>query len=356
MNFSQLRENKQLGPFIVDLIMIFLLLINLGFIMFDWAFTNRWFQDLVASVHTGFFEYYRDQIHPDFLMYDLIFVAIFLTEFFIRWGLAIKNQRYHRWFFYPFIHWYDILGLIPVGSMRFLRLLRIVGIVHRLHRMGVLDLTSNPVFDFFSRYSNILVDEVTDRVVLKVLHNVKSEVQEGTPFIDQLVDDVIRPQQEQLVDWLSWRVRKIAGHNLDAYKDQINVYVERRINYAVANNREIAKLEQIPFLGSYFTETLEKAITEIVYNVIQGTIRDLASVDNRLFLREMSDMLFEDYKADNEADKQLNKVISNVLTQCLDIIIDKVKVQQWKLEEIPTDPEEEHLKEQKLHQRLKQQL
>lgn len=354
MNLRRIRDNKQLGPFIVDMIMILLLLINLTFIMFDWAFTNLWFQDLVASIDTTFFEFYRDQIHPNFLKYDLIFVGIFLTEFFIRWGLAIKNQRYHRWFFYPFIHWYDILGLIPVGSMRFLRLLRIIGIVHRLHRMGIVDLTNNPVFDFFTRYSNILVEEVTDRVVLKVLHDVKSEVQEGAPLIDQLIDDVIRPQQEQLVDWLSWRVRKVAGHNLEAYKEQINMYVERRINYAVASNNEIAKLEQIPFLGTYFTETLEKAITEIVYNVIQGTIRDLASVDNRLFFREMSDILFEDIAKD-KTDKHLNIVISNILTQSLDVIIEKVKVQQWKQEDKPEIDEGES-QEQKLHDRLRKKL
>lgn len=355
MNFSRIRNSREYGAFIVDIIMIILLVVNLSFIMFDWAFTNRWFQDLVAGLHTGFFEFYRDQIHPDFLMYDLVFVGIFLTEFVVRWGIAIKNQRYHRWFFYPFIHWYDILGLIPVGSMRFLRLLRIVGIMHRLHRLGVVDLTDNPVFDFFTRYSNILVDEVTDRVVLKVLHDMKSEVQEGAPLIDQIVEDVIRPQQEQLVDWLSWRVRKASGHSLDAYKDQINAYVDRRISYAVANNKEIARLEQIPLLGSYFTGTLEKAITEIVNNVIQGTIRDLASVDNRLFLREMSDVIFEDIVKD-ETDKHINRVISNILTQCLDIIIEKVKVQQWKQQETPEHQFEDKLQEDKLHERLKQEL
>ena len=355
MILSKIRESKQLGSFIVDLIMIVLLVINLSFIMFDWAFTNRWFQDLVAGLHTDFFELYRDQIHPDFLMYDLVFVSIFLTEFMVRWGIAIKNQRYYRWFFYPFIHWYDILGLIPVGSMRFLRLLRLVGIMHRLHRHGIVDLTNNPVFDFFTRYSNILVDEVTDRVVLKVLHDMKSEVQEGAPLIDQIVEDVIRPQQEQLVDWLSWRVRKVSGHSLDEYKDQINAYVDRRISYAVAHNKEIARLEQIPLLGSYFTGTLEKAITEIVNNVIQGTIRDLASVDNRFFLREMSDVFFEDVVKD-DTDKHINRVISNILTQCLDIIIEKVKVQQWKLQETPEDQVEDKMQEEKLHKRLKQEL
>lgn len=356
MQLNKIRESRQLGAFIIDIIMILLLLVNLSFIMFDWAFSNRWFQDLIASIHTGFFEFYRDQIHPDFLLYDLFFVGIFLSEFLIRWGLAIKNQRYHRWFFYPFIHWYDILGLIPVGSMRFLRLLRIVGILHRLHRRGVVDLTNNPVFDFFTRYSNILVDEVTDRVVLKVLHDVKSEVEEGAPLVDQLVEDVLRPQQEQLVDWLSWRVRKVAGHNLDAYKEQIGTYVDRRIKYAVATNKEISRLEQIPFLGSYFTETLEKAISEIVYNVIQGTIRDLASVDNRLFLREMSDIFFEDVVKD-ETDKRINKIISKILTQCMDVLIQRVKIQQWKLEEhTPEEIEEEHLQEEKLHERLRKEL
>ncbi|MEZ5021997.1 MAG: hypothetical protein R2728_01825 [Chitinophagales bacterium] len=79
---------------------------------------------------------------PQFLYYDLVFVGIFVLELSVRWTIAIFRNTYAKWFFYPFIHWYDVLGCIPLSSFRALRLLRVFSMFYRLNRLGIIDMRS----------------------------------------------------------------------------------------------------------------------------------------------------------------------------------------------------------------------
>lgn len=36
-----------------------------------------------------------------------------IIELLVRWAIAIINKHHKRWFFFPFIHWYEILAIIP---------------------------------------------------------------------------------------------------------------------------------------------------------------------------------------------------------------------------------------------------
>lgn len=129
----------------------------------------------------GFHAFYRDTIHSNFLFYDLCFVAVYLTEFVIRWIVAIARGTYHRWFFYPFAHWYDLLGCIPVGSFRWLRILRVVGLLMRLQRMGIIDLSQTWLGQTILKYYNIVVEEISDRVVINVLSGAQREIGVAAP-------------------------------------------------------------------------------------------------------------------------------------------------------------------------------
>ena len=128
---EKLKANLDSVGFLIDLFMIALVLFNLGLILFDWLFQVQFVQSGLATLLPAFHDFYRDTIHNDFLFYDLCFVAVYLTEFVVRWIAAIVRNTYHRWFFYPFAHWYDLLGCIPVGSFRWLRILRVVSLLLR---------------------------------------------------------------------------------------------------------------------------------------------------------------------------------------------------------------------------------
>jgi uncharacterized membrane protein YhdT len=61
------------------------------------------------------------------------FILFLITELLVRWAIAIIN-KHHLAGFFPFIHWYEILAIIP--HLRFLRLFRAGIIAYRLHELG----------------------------------------------------------------------------------------------------------------------------------------------------------------------------------------------------------------------------
>ena len=81
--------------------------------------------------------------------------------------MAIRKQTYPRWYFYPFLHWYDLLGCIPIGSFRMLRLLRLISLTIRLQKMGIIDaiLEDHPELgDIGTRMSIEAIELIKERV------------------------------------------------------------------------------------------------------------------------------------------------------------------------------------------------
>ena len=89
MNIKKLRQKEELLRVSWDLLMLSLLSINLLLLLFDWIFQSQRVQGLLATYASSFFEFYTTHIHKDFILVDLFFIYIFLSEFVIRWLYAI---------------------------------------------------------------------------------------------------------------------------------------------------------------------------------------------------------------------------------------------------------------------------
>jgi len=324
-------EKKSLLAFLIeDFIMLFLLIINLIFISFDWLFQSQLFRDLVFFISTDFHDFYLNHIHPDFVVYDLIFVSIFLTEFFIRWVVSIYRKEFQHWYYFPFVYWYDLLGCIPIGAFRFLRLLRVVSIAVRLHKSGWIDLTQLPLFGLFIRYFNIFVQIVTDRVSLRIISNIRAELKDGTPVIDRIIEDVLIPRQQILIDWFSERLRIAAAKGYELHEEDIRIYIQQRINEAVHQNRELKNLETIPLMGSLVVRQIEGAISDIVFNVTNGLIKDLASDKNKAFVEDISQLILAETDDTTSELQRLNVQFAEVLSESLGIIMKRIQNEELK--------------------------
>ncbi len=332
MQLSHLLKSRDLKYFVLDILMMAILVINLALILFDWIFVSESVQNLLRQYSPDFFYYYHANIHRDFLRIDLYFVSIFVVELIIRWIIAIKNGTYHRWFFYPFVHWYDVLGCIPVGTFRFLRILRVVSIIIRLQKLKVIDLTQTYLYGKFTKYTNIIVEEISDRVVVNILEDVQDEINRGGPITDRVLSEVIMPQKETLVEWISHRVQRVSTEAHEAYKEDIRQYVNKRITEAVEQNKEIAVIEQVPVLGRVISNHLEKAISDIVYNVISGAFEDLASQNNKSLVQDLTDLTLDSLQI--ESDDTINLVAKDMVLQALELVKGQVKVQQWKIRDM----------------------
>ncbi|PEN13966.1 hypothetical protein CRI94_07895 [Longibacter salinarum] len=320
----------------VDVVMLVLIVSNLTLLIFDWGFENPTFQDFLQQWIPGFYFWYASTIHEHFFFVDLMFVSVFIVEILIRWGLAIYRGRYHRWFFYPFVHWYDVLGCIPVSSLRSLRLLRIIAMVPKMQRLGVVDFRKTALYRTFSKYGGIVVEELSDRVAVRILDGIKDEVRDGHPVLDQVTKQVIEPQRDLLIQSMTHRLQEATAKAYGTYQSDFREYVEDVIAEAVDRNQEIRTIAAIPGVGRTMASLLERAISDIVFNVIDQMMADVASVENDKVINQITS-ISTDAILSSEYDQRLNRLTRTILLQSIDLIKEHVEIQQWKLEgrEVP---------------------
>ncbi len=332
---SKIKEalrNRYSVLVIIDLLVMMLLIVNLTLILFDWIYSISLFNSFFERLTPEFHGFYDVQIHQRFHEIDLIFVAVFLGEFMLSWILAIINKVYYKWFFYPFAHWYDLMGCIPVSSFRFLRVLRVFSILMRLQNLGIIDLTDTYLYAQFRKYYDIVVEEISDRVVVKVLEGVQDEIRGGGPVVESIVKNVIRPRQDQLVRWISRRMQAIVEREVLIKREEIESYVDELIRESLKSNSEMRTIENLPFMGKVITETIERTISDIINNAITQMLTDMASYKNEVLVKDVSEVILGTIEFESEEPED-DAIFKEIAIEVLDVVKDQVNVKQWKLKE-----------------------
>lgn len=314
---------------VIDGIMLLLIVLNLTWLIFDTLFQSLSIQDFLYWLIPSFTTFYSDRVHQDFQFYDLIFVSIFLVEFSLRWVAAIYQKTYHRWFFYPFIHWYDLIGCIPVGSFRWLRLLRIISILYRLQSYGLIDLSKTYPWKFVAKYFNIGMEEVSDRVVVKVLDGIKSEIKEGSPVFNHILTDVLLPHKVVIADWLTAKINDI---NNDVYvknKESLRQYVNESIANSTKTEWKVSVLDKFPVIGPAIIEEINSTVSHVVFNVLDRFITDIGTSDTDHLVSELLEAAIHNLL---QPDSGLDDAIRSIIDESLEVVKSEVTVQRWKLD------------------------
>jgi hypothetical protein len=326
MDTKRLRE---LSGLVVDVVMLVLIVANLFLIIIDWGFESTIVQQQLRTYAPDLHRWYDQTIHQHFLFYDLAFVAVFVVEIGIRWGLAIYRQRYHRWFFYPFVHWYDVLGCIPVSSLRSLRLLRVIAMVPKMQRIGLIDLRDTYLYRTFEKYRDIVLEEISDRVTVRIIEGLQAEIRGSERVTERIADEVIAPQRDALIEALTHRLQEATAVAYGSQQDDFQAYLDDVIETAVDRNREISTIASLPGIGRPVAGLLERAIQDIVFNVIDQMVADVASLDNDRVIAEVTS-ISTDALLSPEYDQRLNHLARSVVLQSLDVVKDHVQIRKWK--------------------------
>ncbi|WJG10647.1 ion transporter [Aliiglaciecola sp. LCG003] len=322
-NRSNLLKSHE-GPWLIlDLSMLGLLMINLAWIIFDSLYATDFFRQSLNYIAPGIVDSYAP-VHANFLLIDLVFVAVFLTEFCFRWIAAVYRKTYFRWYFFPFIHWYDLVGCIPLGAARIFRFLRIFSILHRLHKYQIIDLRSTALFRFMGFYYDVLVEELSDRIVVKVLTDAQKDIAAGSPLVEDISRNVIATRLPILSQWTASVLTHI-GESIEhnEHGKSVRQHVNDSVGKAVRGNPQISTLKLVPVLGSTIERTLEQAVTDIVTQSIVNLLKDITA-------DKIDDFVEHGIGRFSAEDHQLDIEVLAVVNECIELIKVHVSHQRWK--------------------------
>lgn len=260
-----------------------------------------------------------------FWVLDLPFLILFWIEFCVRWIIAVRRRTYSRWFFFPIFNWYDVLGLIPVAVFRPFRLLRAVSMYMRLKRSEL----SNVGKDIFTRtvlyFSNIITEEVSDRVALRILSEFHEEIENGTHT--KITRSVIEPRASEIEDVLVAQTRQTLTdpRTIERLRSLIQLNLENAVD-------ESASLQAVP-LPNVILKPAVRAIGEVILDTtIETVTATLESVEGEEALRETAGAVLNDlFYGPGVA--QIESLVKEITLQVLDHMMDVVKVKKWALPE-----------------------
>ena len=229
-------------------------------------------------------------VHDNFLLIDLCFVKLFLSEFVVRWVVSVRQKTYLRWYFYPFIHWYDLVGCIPLGATRVFRFLRVFSIIYRLQKFGVIDLRQTGLYRFVSFYYEVFLEELTDRVILKSLSDVQGELEGNSQIVEEILQRVVYTRKETLASWVSLSMAHV-GNSIERNKEGIvTQHLIDSVSEAMSSNQEVARLRSIPVIGKTLEGRLERGVADIVVSTIVNLLNEM-SAEKMLSLLEKTSLI-----------------------------------------------------------------
>nr|WP_290696612.1 ion transporter [Halomonas sp. UBA3074] len=309
-----------------DFFILTLVVVNLALLLFDSLFLLGPINQGIASIAPSFYSFYDDTIHSRFITIDLVFVSFFIADVLLGWSIAIAERRYHRWFFYPFVHWYDVLGCIPLSGFRLLRILRVISLLHRLHRLGIIDVTRWETYLFFAKYYDILLEELSDRIALKLLGNVQEQIRASDSLTERVIDRVIMPRKAQLIEEIAQRLESTIGkayqHNRHAIMAAINDLVSRTLR----ESPEIQRLRRLP-MGQQASSAMEASLSGVAQRLVDELLLGIHSDEFKNLVERTADSGFDTWLT---VDEGSNRVTEQMLYDILEMLKEQVNRQRWK--------------------------
>lgn len=313
---------------------VLLVCINLGLILFDSLFMVQPINQALAGWLPELHQRYDTLIHRHFQLIDLAFVAVFVFDVLLGWTIALFERRYARWYYYPFAHWYDVLGCIPLSGFRWLRVLRVGSLLIRLQRLGLIDMRQWPVYRLVHRYYLLLLEELSDRVMVRLFSRMQQEIGASDDLSRRLLQEVVRPRKERLLDDLSRRLNAMLENGYRDNRGAIEGYVDGLIHQALANNREVIRLRRLP-MGDRVADTLDDALADIAARLLQGAVDGLQGAQFQRLARSLADECFEAWVYQDES---TDLALEELLVDIIEVLKQQVLDRRWSRFVGPSEP------------------
>ncbi|MBB3104194.1 ion transporter [Azomonas macrocytogenes] len=300
-----------------------LVCLNLGLLLFDSLFMLAPIDQTLAVWLPQLHGFYIQRIHAHLVQIDLVFIAFFVFDVLFGWAVALQEKRYARWYYYPFAHWYDVLGCIPLGGFRWLRILRVFALLLRLQRLQLIDMRRWAIYGFVNRYYQLLLEEVSDRVMIKVFTRLQQEIGARDDLAQRLIHEVIRPRKQRLLDDLARRLQGMLEGGYHNNRGAIENYVSGLIHQALTDTPKLHNLRRLP-LGERLADGIDEALTDIAGRLLQGAVSGLQSAPFQALARNLADQFFEAWlHQEDNTDLALEELLVDIIEVLKQQIVDR---------------------------------
>ncbi|MCQ4296883.1 ion transporter [Pseudomonas stutzeri] len=313
---------------------VLLVCANLALILFDSLFALHPVNAALASLAPRLHENYQQTIHANFQYIDLGFVAIFVLDVVLGWTVALFERRYARWYYYPFAHWYDVLGCIPLAGLRWLRVLRVGSLLIRLQRLGLIDMRRWAIYGVFSRYYYLLIEELSDRVMVRLFGRLQQEIGASDDLSRRLLQEVVRPRKQRVLNDISRRLQAMLETGYRDNRGAIEGYVSQLIHQALQNNPEMHNLRKLP-LGNRLASTLDDALSDIASRLLQGAVEGMRGAQFQTLAGNLADEFFDAWVYQDE---QTDLALEELLVDVIEVLKQQVLDRRWSRFVGPTPP------------------
>lgn len=314
-----------------DILMVVAISIDLLLISID-AILMSGFSSNVAGwlALSDALNWYQNTLHDPLRTAGGFFTIFLIVELLVRWAIAVKQKAYYRWFFFPFVHWYEVLGCFP--QLRALRLFRVVVIGRRLYQLGYQVLPQSWIARI-KFYIELLLEELSDRVILTTIDNFRQQLTNPETHKSFIESTIARNRHEIEAALLSLLRTELAPklQALTASPGGSNMIagaMGEAIKEGLANTPELRRyLRMIPIAGGL----IESQLQHVGHNIGENVV---IALNERLLDAERLDALMvaiasgvAQIDTNNTA---LDTLISSIIEDSLTEFEAQVKVQQWK--------------------------
>jgi hypothetical protein len=310
-----------------DIFMMILIIINLfclsanAILMSDFG---GWLFDFIHLPEL--LQFYRNSLRPWVIITESWFTSFLVIELLARWVIAVLGQHHKRWFFFPFIHWYEILSIIP--QLRFLRLLRAGAIGYNLHQHDY-KVIPDAWYRRAKFYYHMVLEELTSRIVLTVLDGIKRELSTSTTH-KKLIEDLVAHHRDMFAAALADILQESLGKELQAQKIMIAENVGDIVNRAIEDTPELTQLLRlIPIVGGRIEQQIQSIGQRLGENITLGLIEPFAyghKNEKNLAYLEISNKISQ---IQFENNTYVEKLVESAVFESLEAIRKQVKVKQW---------------------------
>lgn len=313
-----------------DIVMIIAISIDLFLISIDAILMSNFSHSAATWLTIGdTLTWYQNTLHDPLRTAGGFFTLFLIFELLLRWAISIKQKTYYRWFFFPFVHWYEVLGCFP--QLRALRLFRAVVIGRRLYQLGY-QVLPQPWINRIKFYINLLLEELSDRVILTTIHNFRQQLTDPKAHKSFIESTIARNRNEIEAALLSLLRQELAPKLQELTASSggsvLATEVGNAIEEGLANTPELRRyLRMIPIAGSLIESQLQHVGHNIGENVVYALNKRLLDAERLDALMVAIASGIAKIDTDNTA---LDALISSIIEDSLTEFEAQVKIQHWK--------------------------